>query len=376
MAIRKLLTFPWVNDFIPIPMIKRTSSIFILFLLINILSLFYIISSASWIALWVGIELNLYSFIFLLVLPPSQASSPQPITSRLIYFIVQAIGSLILITGVYFYLAFPNFLPFRLILLALLVKIGAAPFHFWIPWISLNCSWPSLFWLLTFQKLPPLFFIQNLLASSPFSSNPVTLILLFSILSAIFGGILGLFQTRLQALLAYSSINQSAWFLITTLISSNILLTYYLLYSAILLPICYLFFKLQTKAPYLNLRWSNFSKTEFFIMITLFLNLAGIPPLAIFSIKITVFFRLANSLSIVIIFIILILRSSLSTFFYLQYLINAFISPANQNKLPLSVISMPYISPFTFISLVTPLILFPLILLCINSLNKTYDFHS
>ena len=357
-------------------MIKRTSSIFLTFLLLNVASLIYIVSSSSWIALWVGIELNLYSFIFLLLLPPSQSPSPQPVSSRLVYFITQAIGSLILITGVYFYLISPSSFTIRLIVLSLLVKIGAAPFHFWVPWISLNCSWPSLFWLLTFQKLPPLYFLQNILAANSALSLSTSLILFSAILSAVLGAVLGLFQTRLQVLLAYSSINQSAWLLITALISSNVLLTYYVLYSLILLPICMLFYKLQPKSRALTPNWTKLNNAEFFIIITLFLNLAGIPPLAIFSIKITVFFNLTNSLLITLIFFVLIASSSFRTFYYLQYLINSFITPANQTKIPLKTPNIVNLTPFTFLAVITPLILYPLTLTCINSLNKTYDFHS
>ena len=356
-------------------MIKRTSALFFLFIFINIMSLLYIFSSSSWIRIWVGIELNLYSFVFLLILPPSQDASPQPITAALSYFIVQAVRSLIFILGIF--VATQNFFTYSLwlIVLALLIKIGAAPFHFWVPWVSLNSSWPSLFWLLTFQKLPPLFLLQNFFYLIPSSSVLLNLILSASIFSALIGGLLGLFQTRLQSLLAYSSINQTAWFLLASVIASNILIFYYTLYLLILFPICLLMSYSPIKTPFFSPPISNLTLTQSTLIILIFLNLAGIPPLAIFCMKITIFFTLSTSLFILFVFFTLILGSAYSTFYYLQFILNCFSTPQHLPKL----LTQPIFSPTLFISsglsLLTPLALFYSSIACANSLIKTYNFH-
>jgi NADH:ubiquinone oxidoreductase subunit 2 (subunit N) len=80
-----------------------------------------------------ALELNLIAFIPLLISPNKLASE-----SALKYFFIQALGSIFIfffILTSFFYSSYPlifNFqFPFPLIInFALLLKLGAAPFHF------------------------------------------------------------------------------------------------------------------------------------------------------------------------------------------------------------------------------------------------------
>jgi len=89
---------------------------------------FVAVSASSWFTAWLGLELNLLSFIPLI----SSKSNLYSSEAALKYFLIQALGSALILA------AAPGFLlnliePQVIILSALLLKIGAAPVHFWFP---------------------------------------------------------------------------------------------------------------------------------------------------------------------------------------------------------------------------------------------------
>jgi NADH-ubiquinone oxidoreductase chain 2 len=93
------------------------------------------ISASSWLGAWIGLEINLLSFIPLMSDKFNQFSTE----AALKYFLTQALASSILLFGV-LYLGISNQLTFSssleetslniLLSSTLLLKMGAAPFHF------------------------------------------------------------------------------------------------------------------------------------------------------------------------------------------------------------------------------------------------------
>lgn len=148
------------------------------------------------------------------------------------YFLVQAFASASLLLGILISQLDYNDshliteLINSLIIFSVLVKIGAAPTHFWFPEVSNGLSWASNIILITWQKLGP--FIVLLYLKIPF----VYLILVVAS-SAIVGALGGFNQTSLRKILAFSSINHIAWILMGVYASQYIWSTYFLIYSII-----------------------------------------------------------------------------------------------------------------------------------------------
>jgi NADH-ubiquinone oxidoreductase chain 2 len=83
---------------------------------------------------WVGLEINLISFIPLM----TQSWQFREGDAMVKYFLPQALGSGMLLLGGLLDVSFVYF--FNFICLAFLVKMGAAPFHFWVPGVISGLS--------------------------------------------------------------------------------------------------------------------------------------------------------------------------------------------------------------------------------------------
>lgn len=197
----------------------------LLFLVILIVSVFIIISSPSWLGTWVSLEVNLISFIPMIL-------SREYITrveSCIKYFLVQAFSSLLILVSILTSVSFNNiewvnYSSLIIILtVALIIKLGAAPFHFWFPAVSSGISWYQNFILITVQKLGPIImlnYIWNLL--------PVSMIIILC--SVYVGAVGGLNQRSLRKLIAYSSINHLGWILTACYFGVKFLLIYFFIY--------------------------------------------------------------------------------------------------------------------------------------------------
>jgi len=229
--------------------------------------------------------------------------------SSIKYFIIQAISSLIFISArlIMIYsssLFFSNQINY-LISIAIAIKIGAAPFHFWFPQIVGICSWPVSLFIITWQKVAPIFIIA-------FSQTKI--IFLVVIISALTGAIGGLNQLRLKKIMAYSSIAHLAWLIMALSLNMIIWLVYFTVYTIIASGIIIIFF-------FLNINYINdLSKQQLHRPLKIILafnifSIAGLPPFLGFLIKIIVIdYILINELFFLTIF--LIVSSIISLYFY------------------------------------------------------------
>lgn len=287
------------------------------------------ISRTNWILAWIGIELNLLRFIPLTLI----SNQNQETSGAIKYFLAQALGSaIILLTSIIAWYTHP---PLILILLRLrlILKLGAAPCHFWFPHVILCFSWINCLLLTTWQKLAPLVLLCYLL------QPPISLIYFISILNTLIGGLLGLNQTHIRPLLAYSSITHIGWIIRPLIIyTPNLSIIYFLFYCILILPIFLILISLTYKFP------NQFNKiliiNLFFISILL-LSLAGIPPLTGFIPKWLLIQALSTSHQFLV--ILILIGSYINLYFYLVLTFNLLITstPYNTsiNKPILSIIS-------------------------------------
>lgn len=237
-------------------------------MLISILGTFISVSSTNWFTAWIGLELNILSFVPLIINNKNTLSSEAAIK----YFLIQASASSIFIF-LCIYNSYYNFIYFffnspalYLVILPLIIKLGASPFHNWFIIVIQRLDWVMCYLLMTLQKIAPLFLINFLFQKS-------NLILLFALTSLIVGSIGGLNQTSLNKIMAFSSINHLGWILTTNLLNKYILIIYITFY---------LFMNLFTLQFLYIKTIFNFNQIthnyNFIIWSIRILSLGGLPP--------------------------------------------------------------------------------------------------
>ena len=260
------------------------------------------LSSNSWWVGWLGMEVNLLGFIILLINNTNNESSLK-------YFLIQSLRSVILIRSA---LLTENFASKKLQLLvnlALFLKLGAAPLHFWLPAIIENLTNYQLIFLLTWQKIAPLYLLFTL----PFQKITVVFILM----RLIIGAVGSINELRLYSLLTYSSINHTGWILLTMLRNEIISILYLMIYTIMLTTIL-LSINNKTNQSIWLLKNSN----KYIVFINL-LSLAGLPPFAGFLIKWILLSEIFSYLNILVNMILILTRIVL-LYFYLRVTINRF----------------------------------------------------
>nr|YP_009485869.1 NADH dehydrogenase subunit 2 [Paroster macrosturtensis]AVZ66442.1 NADH dehydrogenase subunit 2 [Paroster macrosturtensis] len=272
------------------------------------------ISSQSWLGVWMGLEINLLSFIPLISMKSNSLSSESSIK----YFLIQALASSIflfllliiimktkMLTDLFYY----NKIIIMMMNSTILLKLGAAPFHFWFPEIMEGLSWSNSLILLTWQKIAPMIIISYLMKN-------LILISTIIMLSTFIGSIGGLNQINLQKIMAYSSINHIGWMISAFLINNYMWTIYFLIYSTISLTIILMFKKFNLflmKQIFMTMNKNYLIK--FFIMMN-FLSLGGLPPFLGFLPKWLIIQNLSTSNFFVVMF--MIMMTLITLFFYLR----------------------------------------------------------
>nr|YP_010564370.1 NADH dehydrogenase subunit 2 [Xestia dilatata]UYX62393.1 NADH dehydrogenase subunit 2 [Xestia dilatata] len=273
------------------------------------------ISSNSWFGCWIGLEINLLSFIPLI----SNSNNLLSTEASLKYFLTQSIASINFLFTILIKMIFmKNFEMNNFISImmnsSMLMKMGSTPFHFWFPNIIEGLSWFNSFLLMTWQKITPMIILSYYL-----NKNFIIIIILMNIM---IGAIGGLNQTSLRKLMAFSSINNLGWMLSSIMISETLWFFYIFMYSFMISIMCFLFYILNMY--FINQLFIN--NMNFFIKINLlinFLSLGGLPPFIGFFPKWIIINFLINNNMYLLTFIF-IMMSLIMLFFYIRISYSAF----------------------------------------------------
>nr|WKU84012.1 NADH dehydrogenase subunit 2 [Milesia pendleburyi] len=298
----------------------------ILFLFILMLSTIITISANSWLSAWMGLEINLLSFI-----PLMSNNNLMSNEASLKYFLTQALASSILLFSTILYMYLNNFLNQinmyyylnMIILSSLFLKSGTAPFHFWFPNVMEGLTWMNALILMTWQKIGPLMLISYLIIKP----------LIFSciILSIMIGSLGGLNQTSLRKLMTFSSINHLGWMLMSMYSNESLWITYFLFYSFLSFNLIFMFnmFKLFHINQLFSLFLFNKNlKFSFFLNL---LSLGGLPPFLGFIPKwLTIQFLTFNNQLFMLTFIISM--TLITLFFYLRLCYTTFMINYYENN--------------------------------------------
>jgi len=303
-------------------LIPASLLIFLTIILRSLLAL----TRSNWFIAWIAIEVNLLRFIPVI----AQFKLNQETEACVKYFLAQALGSaLILLSRISAWtvsLTQTWWIP--ILIMALLLKLGAAPCHFWYPSVITSISWPNALLLSTWQKLAPL----ALLSYPIIHHRSVTSIMaIVARLNALIGGILGISQSHLRTLLAYSSITHIGWiFGALCLNNPHLSITYFLLYSLIIAPIFIILHNLNLTRPNQFPTLLIVSKFSLLSLIILLLSLAGLPPLTGFLPKWLIISALIPSIKIVV--LPLLIGSFINLYFYLNLVFRGISSILNMDS--------------------------------------------
>nr|AXI98701.1 NADH dehydrogenase subunit 2 [Pseudoniphargus ruffoi] len=274
---------------------------FLLFFMFLLFSVLFTISSNSWLFAWIGLELNLLSFVPIMLKKLNKYSTEVALK----YFLIQAISSIYLL---FFFLFFKYYFIITL-MLVLMLKMGAAPFHQWLPSIADGLSWPVLFILLIFQKINPLILISFLLKPQEF----MYILHIFIVSSAVIGSIGGLNQASLRKIMVFSSISHLSWLLASFLVSNWAWFNYFIIYSFILFSLIYALYKMENFS--INDLLLKNKMYESMLMALSIMSMGGLPPLSGFVPKFIVMQSLfLNNLYFIMFF--LLMSTFMSLFFY------------------------------------------------------------
>lgn len=357
---------------------KINSYEYILLILFSIIGMLLLISSYNLISIYLAIELQSLSFY---VLASIKKNSEYSTEASFKYFILGVFSSGFLLLGFSILYGFTGiinieqfyklliglkelnnfdfsiiFLSFILILISFLFKIGAVPFHMWLPDVYEGSPLNITAFFAIVPKIVILsilfrFFIFNLYE---IIYNINNIFIYSSILSMIFASIIALYQIKIIRLFAYSAISHIGYLLIGlsigTIESIQASLIYIFIYIIMSILIYSFLIAIKSKNKQIEIKYLKeligFSKFNPLLAISftiLLFSIAGIPPLAGFFSKLYIFASAINS-SMYHLVLIGILTSTISTVYYIYLIrliyfekVNSFFFIFQINK-PLSII--------------------------------------
>nr|AHY87062.1 NADH dehydrogenase subunit 2 [Eremopterix nigriceps] len=275
------------------------------------------ISSNHWVTAWAGLEINTLAILPLI----SKSHHPRAIEAATKYFLTQAAASTLLLfaamtnawhTGQWDITQMNHPTSCIILTAAIAMKLGLAPFHFWLPEVLQGSPLITGLLLSTVMKLPPI----ALLYMTSQSLNP-TILTTMAILSTALGGWMGLNQTQVRKILAFSSISHLGWMAIIVTYSPKLMLLTFYLYTVMTATVFLTLNMTNTlKLSTLMTTWTKAPAMNAMLMLTL-LSLAGLPPLTGFMPKWLIIQELTKQDMTPAAMIISIL-SLLGLFFYLR----------------------------------------------------------
>nr|YP_009176296.1 NADH dehydrogenase subunit 2 [Gorsachius goisagi]ALI31244.1 NADH dehydrogenase subunit 2 [Gorsachius goisagi] len=275
------------------------------------------ISSNHWMMAWTGLEINTLAIIPLIAKP----HHPRAIEATIKYFLVQASASALVLfsslmnawfTGQWDITQLNHPTSCLLLTTAIAMKLGLVPFHFWFPEVLQGSSLTTALLLSTVMKLPPV----TILLLTSHSLNP-TLMTTLAIASAALGGCMGLNQTQLRKILAFSSISHLGWMIIIMIYNPKLTLLTFYLYSLITITVLLTLNSTKTlKLSTMMTSWTKIPALNTTLLLTL-LSLAGLPPLTGFLPKWLIIQELTKQ-ELTTTATIIAMLSLLSLFFYLR----------------------------------------------------------
>lgn len=317
-------------------------------ILLGFLGLSLMTSSLDLVAVYLCLELQTLAFYILTTFQPSSSFSTE---AGLKYFLLGAISSSLLLFGVSFVYGFSGTTNLEdlailniqhidsdyqsvsmiiqagllLFSLGLLFKVGAVPFHLWLPDVYEGAP---LSVTTLFAVVPKLSIFVVLLRLLDAVHLPLLqgVFVSLALLSLVLGSLLALYQKKLKRLLAFSGISHVGYTMLALscntldgMCASLIYLVFYILTSLFLWGLVLGIENPKSRTLYLSdlVGWGRCHPFLSFSACLVVFSLAGIPPLGGFFAKFAIFVATAD-LSLYLAMSFGLLASSLGALYYLR----------------------------------------------------------
>ena len=309
------------------------------------LGMMLMVSSSSFLALYMGLELQ---SLALYVLASFNRDNLRSTEAGLKYFVLGALSSGMLLYGISLIYGFTGSIEFNAIasvtaasgaglgvifgivflIAGLAFKVSAVPFHMWTPDVYEGAPTPVTAYFATAAKVAALcLFLRAILTPFPDLIHQWRQIIIFiSVLSMALGAIAAIGQTNIKRLMAYSSIGHMGYALLGLAAGTSLGARGVLIYLAI-----YVFTNLGVFAAIQAMRrkgeavenisdLAGLSRNQPMLALVfalLFFSLAGVPPLAGFFGKFYVFLA-AIEAGLVVPAVLGVLASTIGLVYYLR----------------------------------------------------------
>ncbi|MEO7743623.1 MAG: NADH-quinone oxidoreductase subunit NuoN [Usitatibacter sp.] len=207
-------------------------------------------------------------------------------------------------------------------------KLGAAPFHMWIPDVYHGAATPATLLVGGAPKIAAFAFIMRLLANGlqGMSGDWQQMLVVLAVASMAVGNIVAIAQTNLKRMLAYSTISHMGFLLLGILAATNSGYS-----SAMFYMLVYVLMTLGSFGMILLLSRAGFeaediddfrglndkSKWYAFVMLVIMFSLTGLPPTAGFFAKLAVL-EAALEAGYTWLVVVAVLLSVVGAFYYLR----------------------------------------------------------
>nr|AAS80064.1 NADH dehydrogenase subunit 2 [Bamanophis dorri] len=248
------------------------------------MSTILITSTSHWLMAWICLEINTFSMTPMI----SKPNHPRATEAATKYYLTQTVASTAILFAATMNAMNSSNWEIHLtmepmttiITTALMMKMAAAPFHFWLPDVSQGTTTLTALTILTWQKIAPLTILLTI-----HNNINTTLTLLSATMSIMAGGLGSLNQTQLRKLMAFSSIAHTGWILATLNMAPSISSLTFMMYIMATTP-TFMLMNLTTSTTIKDLgtMWTNSPNTMMALSTTM-LSMGGLPPLSGFMPK-------------------------------------------------------------------------------------------
>ena len=313
--------------------------------LFGVLGMMVMISAHNFITIYLGLELlSLCMYAMVAMHRDSQIASE----SAMKYFILGAIASGMLLYGMSMIYGASGSLDFAAIsamaaekqtnmvfifglvflIVGIAFKLGAVPFHMWLPDVYQGSPTAVTSYIGTAPKLAAFAMIMRMLVEGlgDFHEQWQSILVILAVASLVVGNIIAIAQTNLKRMLAYSTISHVGFLLLGVLSGSEegleAAMFYTVLYATMALGafgVIMLLSRMGFEADELcDLKGLNQRSPWFaFIMLIFMFSMAGVPPFAGFWAKIAVLRAVVES-GMLWLAIVAVAASVIGAFYYLR----------------------------------------------------------
>jgi NADH-quinone oxidoreductase subunit N len=367
--------------------------------LFALLGIFVMLSAANFVTLYLGLELLALSQYAMVAL---QRDSKEATEAAMKYFVLGALASGLLLYGLSMLYgatgsldiaqvaqsiaqgqADKNVLVFGVVFVVagLAFKLGAVPFHMWVPDVYQGAPTPITLFLASAAKFGSLAIIYRLLAGGlqPLLADWQGMLVILAVLSMALGNLTAIAQSNLKRMLAYSTIAHMGFLLIGVLAgnqngysSAAFYTIVYALTSSAAFAVILLMSRSGFEADQLDdLRGLNQRAPWYaFMMLIVMFSLAGIPPTVGFYAKLSVL-QAALEAGYVWLVVAAVLFSLIGAFYYLRIVrLMYFEAPSETAPLQVSGSTHALISVNGLALLVLGILPGPLMAWCVTAVQR------